>query len=255
MTIGMTGGTHTACVFGINKAPHGYKNVLLGCRSAVVPRDPIGSLDSVTVPGPGTVRATGWTIDPDTTSAIGAHVYVDGQFRSSVTANASRPDVGAVFAGFGDNHGFSADVGGLERGNHQVCVWAINAGGTPGTHTLLGCRTAFVSYGVTPMGAYDSAVSAGAGAVRLRGWAIDPEVTGPVEVHVYVDWAYRGASTAGSSRPDVGAAFPGYGDDHGFDVTVGSIAAGTRDVCAFALNAPGTWGGNLFLGCRRVTVT
>lgn len=255
IAIPMTSGTHTACVFGIDEGAYGYKNTLLGCRSAVVPRDPVGWLDTASAAGPGAVSVTGWSIDPDTASPVGVHVYVDGQFGGSVTADGPRPDVGAAFPGFGNNHGFAASVGGLERGDHQVCVWAINASGTPGANSSLGCRIVHVPYGVTPMGAYDSLSGAGAGAVRLRGWAIDPEVVSAVQVHVYVDWTFRGAYDANASRADVGSAFPGYGDNHGFDVTVGSIPAGGREVCLFAINASGTAGDNLFLGCRRVAVT
>ena len=54
----------------------------------------------------------------------------------------------------------------------------------------------------------------------MQGWAIDPDTTAPLTVHVYVDGVWAGQSTAGVARPDVGNAYPGFGSGHGFDVTL-----------------------------------
>ena len=59
---------------------------------------------------PGTVRLQGWTIDPDTTGAVGVHVYVDGVWAGQTTADVSRADVGAAYPGWSANHGFAVDV-------------------------------------------------------------------------------------------------------------------------------------------------
>ena len=53
-------------------------------------------------------------------------------------------------------------------------------------------------------------------------------------------------------RTDVGAAYPGYGDTHGFDGTV-AAPAGQHEVCAYGINVSG--GGNQLIGCRTVNVT
>lgn len=248
------GGPHVVCAFGINTGTYGYKNTVLGCRSVTVPADPFGSVDSASASGVGEITTSGWAIDPDTSAPIGVHVYVDGQFKVATTAGDPRADVGAAFPAFGGAHGYTVAVGGLERGPHEVCVFGIDAPGTPGTNALIGCRIAVVPFGVSPMGSFDSVVGAGSGAVRVRGWAIDPEVTSPIEVHVYVDWVFQGAFVADTSRADVGATFPGYGDDHGFDDVIDSLPPGTRDVCVFAINQPGTQGINPLLGCRTVAV-
>ena len=54
---------------------------------------------------------------------------------------------------------------------------------------------------------------------------------------------------ANGSRPDVGAAFVGYGDAHGFTAVLGA-APGPHRVCAYALDT--TSGGATTLGCRLV---
>jgi hypothetical protein len=253
VTVPVQGGVRRACAFGINVGPYGYKHTLLGCRTVVVPDSPMGTIDQVSA-GVGTIRAMGWALDPDTPDPIGVHVYANGRFMAAAKADAARPDVGAVFPTHGSNHGYEVTLSGFERGSHEVCVWGINAGGTPGVNKRLGCRTVFVSYGSSPIGSYDVLSAPAPSTVRAIGWAIDPDTTEPVDVHVYVDWSYAGSFVADRSRPDVGAFHPAYGNSHGFDATIGSVTAGLREVCTFAINRDGTPGGNRFLGCKRVSV-
>jgi hypothetical protein len=128
-------------------------------------------------------------------------------------------------------------------GLHNVCVYGINQ--PDGANPLIGCRSVVRQSG-SPFGSVDSVVSAGGG-FRVRGWVIDPDTTDPIKVHVYVDGAIKGEFTAGVSRPDVGAAFSGFGAEHGFDLTV-SATPGLHNVCVYGINqAQGT---NALIGCR-----
>lgn len=97
-----------------------------------------------------------------------------------------------------------------------------------------------------PAGALDAVARAGDGSVTVAGWAIDRHVTGPVKVSVYVAGNPVTTVTASASRPDIGAAFPGYGDGHGFWATGISAGPGTP-VCAIAHSVGG--GGGTRLGC------
>jgi hypothetical protein len=99
--------------------------------------DPFGQLDSTST-GPSTVTASGWAIDPDTSSPIMVQMYVDGLANSLTWADQPRPDVGAVYPQAGPNHGYSATMS-TTPGRHTVCLYAINTG--PGTSRQLGCRT------------------------------------------------------------------------------------------------------------------
>lgn len=93
------------------------------------------------------------------------------------------------------------------------------------------------------------AVQVAAGSVTAQGWALDPDTAAPVPVHVYVD--STGADfTANGSRPDVAAAYPGYGADHGFSATM-SASAGSHQVCAYGIDVDGP---PSLLGCMTVTV-
>lgn len=116
---------------------------------------PFGHLDSLAVvPSTQSIRATGWTIDPDVPSTpLTIHVYVDGVYAGGQLANRNRPDVGAVHPAAGPNHGFDISIPTL-AGSHEVCTYALNntAGGG---NTLLGgsCRTV-VAY-QPPVGDFD----------------------------------------------------------------------------------------------------
>jgi hypothetical protein len=129
----------------------------------------------------------------------------------------------------------------VPAGRHTVCAYGINLG--PGTNRLLGCTT---PEGATPIGNNEGVVAA-AGGNHVKGWAIDPDISAPIKVHVYIDGGINGAYTADLDRPDVGAAYPSYGSAHGFDAP---IPAGSHQVCVYAINdvAPGP---NILIGCVR----
>ncbi|MEY2590712.1 MAG: hypothetical protein QOJ67_2696 [Acidimicrobiaceae bacterium] len=229
-------GTHRVCTYGINSGP-GTTNPQLGCRDINVAADPMGSLDGTSRTA-NQAHVRGWTIDPDTTDPIKVHIYVDNQFAGEFPASTARPDVGGAFPGYGANHGYEADIY-LPSGRHNVCVYGINAG--PGSNRLLGCT---VPAGASPIGNNEGIIAV-SGGNHVKGWAIDPDIASPIQVHLYIDNAIAGAFVADTGRPDVGAAYPSYGDAHGFDIPV---PAGSHQVCVYAINdvAPGP---NILIGC------
>ena len=101
-----------------------------------------------------------------------------------------------------------------------------------------------------PFGTLDGA-SRAPGTITVNGWAIDPDTSAPLTVHVYVDGKWAALGTTGISRPDVAASYPGWGTDRGYSVTV-PVTAGTHDVCVYGINQlVGT--SNSKLGCRTVS--
>jgi GH25 family lysozyme M1 (1,4-beta-N-acetylmuramidase) len=245
---GLAPGAHSVCVYGIESGGTGV-NTLLSCRTVTVPGgSPRGAVDSI-VGGPGLLHVRGWTLDPDTTASIPTHIYVDGVGRA-FTAGADRPDIANAFVGYGAAHGIDAVFTGVTPGQHAVCVYGIEIAGG-GSHTLLTCQAVTVPGG-SPFGVLDG-VAGGHGSVRVTGWAIDPDTSAPVPVHVYVDGIGR-IFSAGSARPDVGAFYPDWGNSHGMDLTYGGLTAGQHTVCTYAINAAGT-GDHSLLGCRVVSVT
>jgi hypothetical protein len=73
-----------------------------------------------------------------------------------------------------------------------------------------------------------------------------------VAVHVYVDGGFGGEFLANGSRPDVGAAYPGAGDAHGWSYAA-AAAPGAHTVCVYAIDAE-ILTRNTPLGCRQVAV-
>ncbi len=236
-------GPQRVCAYGIDVGGGG--NRLLGCATVNVPSgSPIGSLDLVRGSYWG-IDVAGWAIDPNTAASIPVHVYVDGR-GTPLTASGRRDDVAAALPGYGRAHGFSARMP-ASPGRHTVCAYGIDVA-APGGNAAIGCRTVVVPDG-SPVGSLDLAATAW-GYVRVAGWAFDPDTPAPIGVHVYVNGVGR-AFTADQSRPDVAAAFAGYGAGHGFDVAVPRVGAGPNTVCVYAIEAAGT-GGNALLGCRSL---
>jgi hypothetical protein len=104
---------------------------------------PFGNVDEVKWDfgqAPGLV-ISGWTIDPDTGSSIDVHVYLNGNYLTSTTANWYRSDVGAAHPSYGSYHGFHVGIYRPEfEGDGEICIYAINFG--PGSvNPLIGCRT------------------------------------------------------------------------------------------------------------------
>ena len=244
-------GRHTVCAYAIDATLRG-PNPQFGCRTVTVPtvvnQTPIGSIDVVSA-STGAITVAGWALDPDTTDPIQAHVYVDGAAVYGAVADGLRTDVGAAY-GKGDNHGYTWAFP-ATPGAHTVCVYAIDAS-LRGPNPQLGCRTVTVPTVVnqTPIGSLD-VVSASAGALTVAGWALDPDTTDPIQVHVYVDGAAVYGAVANGLRTDVGAAY-GKGDYHGFGWTF-AAGPGTHTVCAYAIDAT-LRGPNPKFGCRTVTV-
>lgn len=205
------------------------------------PASPIGVLD-VFATEPGTLHVAGWALDADNVQSPTVHVYVDGTFAASVTASWPRPDIAAVFAGYGAAHGFDVRVR-VPLGAHEVCAYALDVG--PGNgNVLLGCGRAVLG---AATGALDATARAG-DAWRASGWAIDTASRDAASVEVVVDGAVVARRAAADERPDVGSAAPAYGAAHGYTIEA-SLPPGAREVCVVAR---GSDGAPVTLGCRAV---
>lgn len=107
----------------------------------------------------------------------------------------------------------------------------------------------------------DQMSSPGVGAVHVRGWAMDPNTpTSPINALVTIGGPADAAGVeshvvvANTSRPDVGSAHPGYGDNHGIDVVLNSSRRGSQPVYVYALNAPGSPGADRLLGVTTIAI-
>jgi hypothetical protein len=235
-------GRREVCAYGINIAGPG-DNALLSCQVATVGRDPIGVIDAVDVGTALTLR--GWALDADTTGRIDVHAYVNGLFAGAVTADRSRPDVDRAFPRNGSAHGYEINLP-AQHGPQNLCLYAINAG--PGDNQLIACRD--ITTDRSPFGFLDT-VRPAPGGLAVDGWAIDPDTTGPVEVHTYIDGNFAGSTVANGNRPDLAVVFPTYGANHGYSATYGATR-GSHRVCAYGLNVGA--GTTVLLECKTVRI-
>jgi len=239
-------GIHQVCVYVLD-AQFPVRNSALGCRSILTQLAlPKANWEALTASG-AEVTVAGWAVDTDAARrAVPVHVYVDG-LGTPLTTSGFRPDVSAVFTGAGDSHGFSW-TGTLTPGRHSVCVYAIDAD-LPWRNTALGCRTVDTQF-TLPRANWE-VWSVSGSSLTVSGWALDPDsATSASHVHIYVDG--RGTAVkADGSRPDVGAAFSGAGDNHGFSYSE-TVTAGSHRVCVYAIDAQ-IGSRNTPLGCRTVS--
>lgn len=237
-------GDHRVCVYAINVGSG--SNTELRCANVRAGGgNPVGAVENIQ-PQPGGLGIWGHAVDPDTTEPIWLHVYVDGAFAGGYRADVARADVAQRYPGNGDRHGFGITVP-AAVGSHRVCVYALNVG-AGSANTEIGCATAAV--GGDPVGALSS-VTTGLNRISVAGWAVDPDTTDPISVHVYVDG--RMAAGLGANRPgsDTGI-YGAFGNAHGYAVDL-PAANGRHDVCVYAINV-GSGKTNTGLGCRSVEV-
>lgn len=70
--------------------------------------------------------------------------------------------------------------------------------------------------------------------LTVTGWAIDPDDTGPITVTISIDGEARWTGPAADLRPEVAAAYRGFGPAHGFSAPIPGVTPGAHDVCAHA---------------------
>lgn len=112
-----------------------------------------------------------------------------------------------------------------------------------------------------PIGSLEITGSPAAGQLRVKGWALDPDVpTEPLSINVVVGGreGQKGVETfelgqvANQERTDIAASHKLAGPMHGFDDTITTIKSGPEPICVYALNV--ALGGNRLLGCRTTNI-
>jgi hypothetical protein len=90
------------------------------------------------------------------------------------------------------------------------------------------------------------------GTTNVDGWAIDPDTTNPIDVHLYVDGVGAAAMKANKPRGDIAELLAGYDSSpHGFSGQI-PVVYGKREICAYGINVAG--GNNALLNCVVATI-
>ncbi|MBF4613868.1 hypothetical protein [Curtobacterium sp. VKM Ac-1376] len=253
---GLSVGAHSVCTYAINQGAGG--NTLLGCYTrTITSAAPKGVLDSVTG-GAGTISASGWVLDPDSSKPAPWKILVDGTSRATGTTDKTRSDVAKVYPGVGSTLGFSTTMGGITPGDRVVALYTQDKPGTG--YVKVATKTVSVSAPTTGKtgktgslrGSYDS-VTGGVGTATVRGWAIDPDVWDPVKYKIHIDGVSTNSGTANATRTDVEAEHPTWGSDVGLALRLTGLSAGEHTVRLYFQELPsGTYKS---FGTKTVTVT
>lgn len=257
-----TAGSHAVCIIAVNVGLGA--NGQLGCRTVVVPagaqptpvevaaQSPVGTLDAAVV-ATTSVQLTGWAADPsDLTKPLKITVTTDGA-AAIVTASAvvARPDV-VDARKTGPNPGFKVTAN-VANGSHTVCAVATNIG--VGANKAVGCTIVQVGppppsaaeiAAHSPSGALESATAVGSTAVRVVGWASDPDNRATaLKVVGYLDGSSAATVLANVARPEL-VSSQHTGPAAGYAFSVGANA-GSHLICVWAVNIG--VGANKYLGC------
>jgi hypothetical protein len=116
-------------------------------------------------------------------------------------------------------------------------------------------RTAADRCAGAPLAGTVDSITGGVGGVQLRGWVVDPDRPSAAgRVHVYVNGVFHRELRANGSRPDVGAAYPQWGGNHGYAASV-ALPPGRFDVCIWGIDEHGPPAANPLLRCAAVQVS
>uniref|UniRef100_A0A942T8G8 Uncharacterized protein n=1 Tax=Neobacillus citreus TaxID=2833578 RepID=A0A942T8G8_9BACI len=228
---GISPGKHNVCVFGINTGPG--SNTLLECKDVTVSGGtPTGVIDAASAVA-GTLTVRGWAIDRDSQSATQVQVRVGSKTLGTLTAGYAKAGLNSAMPGYGDNHAYSGSLKGFPGGNQTVTVYAKDL--SNGKWVQIASKAVSQPTGY-PWLAVDEVASKSPGKLTVRGWAIDPDTTGTVRVHFYLDGKALTSVAADQTKAGLNAAKPGYGDDHAYRLERSGITAGKHNLCIIAIN-------------------
>ncbi len=196
-----------------------------------------GNLDTA-LSVPGAIHLTGWWVDFRSYNPLPyIWVSINGVGGPYAATNPLPwiPQYFSQYPSVGANHGFDLTIK-EPPGTYQVCVVGTR------DNLNLGCKTVTVRGGLA--GSLDSATATVKG-INLSGWAVDFSTANPTYTWINVDGS-GAAHIADAPRPWFDGLFTGYGNDHGYNVTIPK-PAGTYNVCAYNINGSTQ-------GCRNVTV-
>ncbi len=160
---------------------------------------PSGSVESVTMPAPGTVRVAGYAVDPGLGGPAKVRLTVAGRTVEAVTS-LNRSDVQALpgFAGAPLASGFSLTVSGVPPGFAEACATIVDQGAVVGDEPL-GCTSLRVAdpAGRAPTGEL-FATTVAPGTVMTAFRVADAQGKAPFVADVLVDGKVRATKSTNS---------------------------------------------------------
>jgi hypothetical protein len=222
-------GPSKICVKAHNVGPG--KDRYVDCRTITLNYSPIATVTGLKQSQDGAIVA-GWATDPDTTEPVPVRFTVDGvaPAEPATGVTADRTEANMPKPGYSFRERVTPIA---TNGPHEICAIATNL--SYGTHdSIPTCRT--TTFNFSPVGSITAAPqTVGNATVQVSGSATDPNTTAPIQVHIYVDGAYRTALTTAA--------------DHTFGLPI-TVTGAEQLVCAYGINVEA--GGNTKLGCVSI---
>mgnify|MGYP001599117447 CR=1 FL=1 len=233
---GLTPGKHLIAVYAIDAEAKSAPAVLLGYNT-VTNAAPTGHVDVVN-----STLVQGWALDPDFGAGPAqVSVYVDDLLYTTVTANASRPDLVRYYGSAG--HGFAVNLTDLGLSSHSITV-TVHDNRTSNQNEIV-IYDDFIN-NRQPQGSFDVVKNG-----QLMGWAWDPDAPGTaIAVDVYVDGVYSKTASANVERPDL-SAVTGGSTAHGFSIEMPVLSFGTHKIDLYGAEAQGNV--STLIGSKLVT--
>lgn len=160
---------------------------------------PSGKVEQVTMPSPGTVRVSGYAVDPDLNGPAKVRLTLGGRTLEADTS-VDRPDV-ALMPGFASAplaSGFEFNVTGVPPGFAEACATIVDQGSVIGDESL-GCTELQVAdpAGEAPTGEL-FAVTVAPGSVMMAFRVADAQGAAPFAGDVLLDGTVRATRTTNS---------------------------------------------------------
>jgi hypothetical protein len=195
--------------------------------------------------GAGLRRLSG--ADERPAGTVTARTYAAGRLHVTGTVSSGsriRLSAGSISADVAVSRGqFSGSLP-LPAGPHRVCASSLDP--AVGFRSGFGCGS--IEAPGTPFGHLDR-LQGSAATVKVRGWALDPQTAGPVQVQIRRNGALVATVRADRHRDDLGAAAHHYGTAHGFDADI-IPEPGRNRVCVRILGVGA--GGDASAGCHEI---
>lgn len=200
---------------------------------------PSGVVEQVTMPSPGTVRVSGYAVDPDLSGLARVRLTVGGRTVEADTS-VERPDV-QTMPGYTNAplaSGFELTVSGVPPGYAEACTTVVDQGSFVGNEQL-GCTELQVEdpAGAAPTGAL-SAITTQPGTVMFAVSAADPQGTAPFAADVLLDGYWRSTTTTDAAGRSI--------------VRLDGQQGGSRLLCLRVRNVGA--GADTVVDCARVQV-
>ena len=209
-----------------------FDGPIIGKPAEVLPTIPVGSLDRLEpTQGGETIQVVGWAFDGELENEdaeLKVHLYLNGNFFKTLDPSQVRPDVFKE-RGYGENGGFSFEVGTVFDESIFVCAIAEDTGSKE--KELIGCHYRGIDSSNRVFSKMENLEISSSGRARLKGWALNAkDIATRPKIQIFVNGSLEAIGEANLNPVElVDTISEGAGFDVSFD-----LPQGVSSVCIHA---------------------